>query len=580
MNDEGAPVCLGDSSSAHVPDGDGTGKFYCGRRLGRDAIPGSDGQCGPSGGPQCKSCKRFQFQAGENMPKQTKQSKQSTGTHGPERFYLDTSTYTGIASTKAAPKLQPARRSSGNSISVDELVERLYQANDKREQKLNTKREEINKAEIADLTYQPKLNPNSIVLAGGVESLEVRREKITQKREEKLEKARARQEEIEENEITGQPCITSKGSRVQRGYEARMGWDEHKQYKIMQKQHQRHQEQLQECTFQPNVGPQSRRIAQRRENERDNVFISDRFAEVHSRLHDDALRRKDERDANSVPDVVESKSGSATSTAFRRSNVSAPSLSSSSRPREASSRSGAGKHSSASAEGFGAAAGSQPLSFEAFMRSLASENASNGQRVPGWSASGEVHENELIADSAFVVDMPNGQSRHEVFPRDQYARPFGGPSAFSTPRGTPRGSPRTRAVMMSEAEDEIFMADAPPRPSPYPSAPPQSPDTLAENALPEWVKSAVPAPPPVPHGTVGSTVSTTVNSARSTPRQGPHSRGVSTSAWSLSARPPVGSPGPGTGENDPNVMTYTNTFDDVFRIGYGGALPGTLADAR
>jgi hypothetical protein len=28
--------------------------------------------------------------------------------------------------------------------------------------------------------------------------------------------------------------------------------------------------------------------------------------------------------------------------------------------------------------------------------------------------------------------------------------------------------------------------------------------------------------------------------------------------------------------NDRKEVMYTNTFDDVFRIGFGGALPGTL----
>lgn len=34
--------------------------FYCGRRLGREAISGSDGQCGPTNGPQCPDCKASQ----------------------------------------------------------------------------------------------------------------------------------------------------------------------------------------------------------------------------------------------------------------------------------------------------------------------------------------------------------------------------------------------------------------------------------------------------------------------------------------------------------------------------------------
>jgi len=38
------------------PGTDGSGRLYCGRRLGTAAIPGSDGQCGPDNGPQCRDC--------------------------------------------------------------------------------------------------------------------------------------------------------------------------------------------------------------------------------------------------------------------------------------------------------------------------------------------------------------------------------------------------------------------------------------------------------------------------------------------------------------------------------------------
>jgi hypothetical protein len=49
-NRAGARVCWGaDVSCKHI--------LYCGRDLGRSAIPGSDGQCGPSNGPQCADCK-------------------------------------------------------------------------------------------------------------------------------------------------------------------------------------------------------------------------------------------------------------------------------------------------------------------------------------------------------------------------------------------------------------------------------------------------------------------------------------------------------------------------------------------
>jgi len=52
-NDEGAAVKTGTAAGF-------TSTFYCGRHLGRGAIPGSNGRCGPSNGPQCASCKRFQ----------------------------------------------------------------------------------------------------------------------------------------------------------------------------------------------------------------------------------------------------------------------------------------------------------------------------------------------------------------------------------------------------------------------------------------------------------------------------------------------------------------------------------------
>lgn len=56
-NDEGVNVYLG---SYWGPGNDGSSTYYCGRYLGRAAIPGSDGQCGPTAGPQCPSCERLQ----------------------------------------------------------------------------------------------------------------------------------------------------------------------------------------------------------------------------------------------------------------------------------------------------------------------------------------------------------------------------------------------------------------------------------------------------------------------------------------------------------------------------------------
>ncbi len=60
QNDEGAPVALS-TLSGH------THRYYCGRHLGTNAIPGSDGRCGPTNGPQCRSCVRLQVENGEGV---------------------------------------------------------------------------------------------------------------------------------------------------------------------------------------------------------------------------------------------------------------------------------------------------------------------------------------------------------------------------------------------------------------------------------------------------------------------------------------------------------------------------------
>jgi len=64
VNEQGAPVKLGNANYAHLGY-DGSSKYYCGRRLGAHQIPGSDGQCGPCGGPQCRSCQIFQAEQAE-----------------------------------------------------------------------------------------------------------------------------------------------------------------------------------------------------------------------------------------------------------------------------------------------------------------------------------------------------------------------------------------------------------------------------------------------------------------------------------------------------------------------------------
>ena len=46
--------------------------LYCGRKLGKEAIyiPGSDGQCGPNEGPQCKACRSLPGQMEEEKKRE------------------------------------------------------------------------------------------------------------------------------------------------------------------------------------------------------------------------------------------------------------------------------------------------------------------------------------------------------------------------------------------------------------------------------------------------------------------------------------------------------------------------------
>ena len=60
LNDAGVPMNLGQSVAGY----DGSRTFYCGRKLGDRVIPGSDGQCGPTSGPQCPDCRDAQKRMG------------------------------------------------------------------------------------------------------------------------------------------------------------------------------------------------------------------------------------------------------------------------------------------------------------------------------------------------------------------------------------------------------------------------------------------------------------------------------------------------------------------------------------
>lgn len=53
VNKAGVPMAFGNTKIAGY---DGSSTYYCGRWLGEELIPGSDGRCGPSAGPQCGDC--------------------------------------------------------------------------------------------------------------------------------------------------------------------------------------------------------------------------------------------------------------------------------------------------------------------------------------------------------------------------------------------------------------------------------------------------------------------------------------------------------------------------------------------
>ena len=61
VNDEGAPVKLGNDRLGPVGTTNyGGDRFYCARYI---HVPGTNGQCGPSGGPACPSCERLDADA-------------------------------------------------------------------------------------------------------------------------------------------------------------------------------------------------------------------------------------------------------------------------------------------------------------------------------------------------------------------------------------------------------------------------------------------------------------------------------------------------------------------------------------
>jgi len=306
----------------------------------------------------------------------------------------DTGGYAGASAPAAKAQPRILRQSSvpagsvteRKSISVDELVGRLYQAHDKYEQKRTARRVSKSK-EDDNFSYQPSLNRRSIVMASGVEGLQARMFKIAQQKEAKLEKARAKQDQATEDANVGQPTITGKASRISRGIEALHRWDEKKNQKIMQRQHQKAQERLQECTFQPNVSKSSgsKKLAIRSDVLEHELFNDEHY--VHNRLHEDAHRRQVEKAAKGNRHNHETQGGPASSTFRRRPEHNVSTASSSTAPRPASQRASSARSLAARQPGSGttepaASGGAKPLSFEAFMRSLAAENADPDQQQP------------------------------------------------------------------------------------------------------------------------------------------------------------------------------------------------------
>ena len=79
VNTEGAPMKLGTNDEA---------KLYCGRRLGRGAIPGSDGRCGPNNGPQCQACSETKiFNARGHQVERGRASRELRSSGGVDKLY-------------------------------------------------------------------------------------------------------------------------------------------------------------------------------------------------------------------------------------------------------------------------------------------------------------------------------------------------------------------------------------------------------------------------------------------------------------------------------------------------------------
>ncbi|CAK0852885.1 unnamed protein product [Prorocentrum cordatum] len=100
-NDESAEVRLS-------PQEGHRHKWYCGRTLGKEAIPGSNGRCGPNNGPQCVPCRRFQeaFQINDALAPVSLGNRQDFTTF----WYCGGESGDGCCSPGSGPQCQSCKR--------------------------------------------------------------------------------------------------------------------------------------------------------------------------------------------------------------------------------------------------------------------------------------------------------------------------------------------------------------------------------------------------------------------------------------------------------------------------------------
>jgi hypothetical protein len=484
-----------------------------------------------------------------------------------ERFNFINSVQTGLTPRpKSAPVSAPRNRTSRN-----DFYERMMHTKSKYEQRRHERRVAQARKE-EDFSFRPTISAKSALLARGNESLEERMCKITEARESKLANARSKgfEKEYFESLSMGRPSITEKGSRMQRGYEALLKWDESKKKKRVQRETQRDQESLEECTFQPkssgSTSEERQKLFDSRQKASDTLLrqeaksFSSRLeqdSKVHNRLYENTNSRRWRKIDTDGQSGTEANIRASTAPGLAKAGAGNPNEPSSASttpttPRLRSSKPDGVKRAAkteatATRIPTDGANSKQPVPFDAFMRSLASEPQWHRRQLADWSPTSTQFEDmrsvsELGGESSF---MSRGTGR----------------AAPDSPAPSPRSNNSQRygifAAMMSDTEDEIFMAALSPRPSPYPQQfakgsqeRSQSPVAAGRSSVNEDTppNSVILAPPRM----------FAAHSAVPTWTHTQNKGGVS---------PP---------QKEENVMTFTNNFEDVFRLGYGGALPGTL----